>query len=652
MKTAPIRPARIDFGAGLQPGAPPRSPEFDDVYHPGVGALAQAQHVFLAGNRLPARWAGRSSFSILETGFGLGNNFLATWAAWRDDRERCRCLVFVAIEAHPPSIEDLRRAHEGSCWPALAQALAEAWPPAVPNLHLLEFEQGRVQLLLGWGDARKLLRELRGTLDAFYLDGFAPSRNPAMWELRVIKALARRAAPEATVATWSVARSLRDDLASVGFDVQRRAGIGGKREVLAATFAPRFVPKHAAIEMPKQMPSSVLVIGAGLAGAWAAWSLARRGVAVTLLDRHAEPAQETSGQIAGLFHGTLHPDDGVHARLHRAAALHVQRVLQPWFAAGLLPGAADGLLRIDGGPNALEEMRALVERQGLPGDYVQALDAEAASARAGTAIDRPAWFFATGGWVDPGALVRHLAHQPGVRFTGGCAVDRLARGAAGWAALDAKDAVLASADAVVLASAVTCEALAGAHGVAQWPLDAVRGQTSHWAATAGPRIPVAGGGYAVSLPRAAGVPGGLLCGASAHAGDWHAALRETDHEFNVQRLTRLTGLRPDPSLPWQGRVGWRLQTPDRLPVVGAVAAAAAAVGARRDQARFIARVPGLFVSTALGARGIAVGALAAELLAAQLCGTPWPLEADLADAIDPARWLVRQARRAAAARGV
>ena len=147
MKTEPIVAAVIDFAQGV-----PRSPLYDDVYHPRPlgtantceGALEQARHVFLTGNGLPERWRGRARFTFLETGFGLGNNFLATWAAWRDDPQRCERLHFMSLEKHPPTRDDLARALAPSPFPSLAQALVEAWPPLTPNLHRLRFDDGRV----------------------------------------------------------------------------------------------------------------------------------------------------------------------------------------------------------------------------------------------------------------------------------------------------------------------------------------------------------------------------------------------------------------------------------------------------------------------------------------------------------------------------
>lgn len=137
------------------------SPEFGDIYHNVAGALAQANYVSVAGNRLPARWQGRRTFTIVETGFGTGANFLATWAAWREDPARCERLHFVSVEKHPFSRDDLRKALShivaNTTMSAEAAMLADAWPTLVPGLHRLEFDDGRVVLTLAFGDAREML---------------------------------------------------------------------------------------------------------------------------------------------------------------------------------------------------------------------------------------------------------------------------------------------------------------------------------------------------------------------------------------------------------------------------------------------------------------------------------------------------------------
>jgi tRNA 5-methylaminomethyl-2-thiouridine biosynthesis bifunctional protein len=643
MKTRPIVPARIEFGAD----GVPHAPEFGDVYHARVGALEQARHVFLAGNGLPKRWAGHDHFVVLETGFGLGHNFLATWDAWRADPARCGWLHFVAIDRHPPTRADLARAHAASALPELSRMLLDAWPPLTPNLHPLSFDGGRVRLLLGFGDIAVLLPALHVGADAFYLDGFAPARNPAMWEARVLKALARRARPGATAATWSVARGLTDGLTAAGFVVERRPGIGGKREITTARFEPRFTPRAPALGLT-EAPREAVVVGAGLAGAGVAHALAGLGVAVTVLERHPQPAQATSGNAAGIFHGTVNEDDGPHARLFRACALAAQRSLGSAMAAGV-PGQLHGLLRLDHGAGGLASMQATLLRQGLPEHYVQALEAARASSMAGLTLTAPAWFYPGGGWVAPPALVERLLSTSGVRWVGGVTVDALQRAGTGWQLLDSEGRTCAEAAVVVLANAADAARLLGPLGHDPWPLRRIRGQVSQWHAPAATplRLPLAGDGYAIPLPDA-----GLLFGATRDdecESDANAQPREADHRRNLERLHRLTGRAPPRDMAGlHGRVGWRLEADDRLPVVGAMPAPPLERGARLDQTRLLARAPGLFVATAYGSRGLTLAPLTGALLAAQITGTPWPLEQDLADAIDPGRWIVRHARRATA----
>jgi len=545
-------------------------------------------------------------------------------------------LHFVSIERHPPVQDDLRRAHVGSPWPAQAEALASAWPVLTPNVHALAFDGGRVQLLLVFGDVAEVLPGLRVAADAFFLDGFAPARNPAMWQPRVLKALARHAAPGATLATWSVARELRDGLTACGFEVELAPGIGGKREITLARFVPRFVP-HALPSAAQPQARHAVVVGAGVAGACAAQALAAAGLEVTVLERRDAPAAEASGNPGGLFHGTVNGDDGPYARLFRAAALQAAQAYAGAVAEGVA-GAVSGLLRLQTTAAGLPAMQALLQAQGLPADYVQALDAAEAAARAGVPLGWPAWFFPGGGWMSPPGLARHALATPGVRFIGGVNVAALERAGTAWRLRDAAGEVLAEAPIVVLANAAQAQALAGT----AWPLRHTRGQVTHWAGPHPLRLPVAGDGYAVPLP------GGLLCGATREPGTpGDDAVREADHRWNLDRLQRLAGLAaPADASSWQGRTGYRLHTDDRLPIVGALPLAEQPQ--RRDQARLLHRETGLFVLTALGARGLTLAPLMARLIAAQATGTPWPLEQELADAVDPARWGVRAARAAGA----
>jgi tRNA 5-methylaminomethyl-2-thiouridine biosynthesis bifunctional protein len=635
VKTSPITPARIEFGAA---GDPPFAPDFGDVYHARGGALAQARHVFLGGNGLPQRWQRRARFVVLETGFGLGHNFLATWAAWRDDPQRCRRLWFVSIDRHPPTRADLARAHADSALASLAAPLVAAWPPLTPDLHTLVFDGGSVVLRLAFGDVAQWLAHLVLDADAVFLDGFAPARNPAMWNPRLLKMLAGRVAPDATAATWCVARVLREGLTTAGFEVRRAPGFGGRREMTLARFAPRFEPRRAR-PAGRTAPAEAVIVGGGLAGAAAAHALALEGWTCTVFDRHWQPVGEASGNAGGLYHGNVPRHDGVHARALRAAALMAAAAHGPLLRDGALTGGAAGLLQLHPDAAAALQTRAPAPH-GLPPDWVRAVDRDEASALAGVPLPAPAWWFEGGGWIDPAGLVRHWLALPAIRWRGGVTVARLQPDGAAWSLLDAEGTVLARSATVVLANAHDAPRLLG---LPPWPLARIRGQVTRVPAHA-PGLPVlrrplAGDGYALTLP-----DGSLLCGATRQPGDDDASLRAADHAYNLQRLRALTGAAPDVDpASLDGRVGWRLTAADRLPLIGAVPADGPPAAREREAPRR----PGLFVCTGFGSRGITWAPLAGALVASWAAGAPFPVAADLVDAFDPARFGVRAARRVA-----
>jgi len=634
MKTQPIVPASIE----RTPEGVPYAREFGDVYHASAGAHAQAQHVFLGGNGLPGRWSGRDRFTILETGFGLGNNFLATWKAWRADPNRSERLYFVSIEKHPPRLDDLRQAHALSPTPDLAAALIDQWPLLTPNLHGLAFDDARVHLLLAFGDVADLLAQLRLEADAFFLDGFAPARNPDMWAPRTLERLGRLAAPGATAATWSAARVVRDGLRAAGFEVQEAPGFAGKRDMTVARHAPRYRPAAppGGVLTPACEREAVIV-GAGLAGSAAAWALAQHGWRSVVLDAGARPAERTSGNAAGLFHGVFHTDDGPHARAHRAAALQAQRQIAPWLAEARMEGACDGLLRLDARIGD-DEARAALSTQGMPPEFLHWLPRDEARERSGMQLPSGGWWYESGGWVAPADYCRALIETSGCSFKGEARVERIERIDGRWHLFDAQGLTLACAPVVVLANAHDARRLSGDTLPA---LGSVRGQiTGLPVARAGgaiARVPVSGAGYV--LPPHEGV---VWCGSTSDHDDADGTLRAADHARNLAQLQRLCGTPIDvASSDLQGRVGWRAVTRDRLPLIGAVGREPPSEPARGAALQRLPRQRdaqgGLYVYAGLGSRGITWAAWGAQVLAAWIAGVPSIAELDLHQALDPLR---------------
>ncbi|MCL4801752.1 MAG: tRNA (5-methylaminomethyl-2-thiouridine)(34)-methyltransferase MnmD, partial [Burkholderiales bacterium] len=282
----------------------PYSRRFGDVYFSRESGLGETRHVFLEGNRLPERWARLARgarFAIGETGFGTGLNFCAAWALWARSAPADAILHYVSVERYPLARADLARAL--GAWPELvahAEALLAQYGVLAPGWHRFHFAGGRVMLTLAVGDAAERLGELAGRCDAWFLDGFAPARNPDIWSDAVLAAIAAHSFAGATLATYPCAGAVRRGLESAGFRTEKRPGFGRKRAMLAGALE-RSAPARA----PLPGSRGAVVIGGGLAGAASAWSLARRGWRVTLLERRAALAEEASGNPQGVLYARL-----------------------------------------------------------------------------------------------------------------------------------------------------------------------------------------------------------------------------------------------------------------------------------------------------------------------------------------------------------
>ncbi len=651
--TTPLQPATLAF----RDDGTPFSPTYDDVYHSAAGALAQARHVFIGGNELPSRWSGRRLFTILETGFGLGGNFLATWAAWHDDPARPERLAFVSIEKHPFSANDLRTLHARIVADAtiarLAHALADAWPLPLAGVHRLEFEGGRVTLTIAFGDAVELLPKLWLRADAFYLDGFSPAKNPDLWSTPVFKALTRLAGTDATLATYTSAGHVRRGLEAAGFVCAKAPGFAGKREMLVARFAPRWRVRRHEPPLPIDCTERhAVVIGAGLAGCALTERLTARGWRVTLVERHSSVARETSGNPSGVFHPLLSRDDSVPSRVSRAGFLYALTRWQALEDAGhRFERTTSGLLHL---PADEEERQALVEAiaaHAYPGEFAQMLSAAQIRSLAGNALaglsSRSCWY-PQGGSLNPAALAASLCSSAAhaLRWLGGVQVARIEREGATWTVFDGNGRVIARAPVVVVANARDAARLARLRHA---PTRIVRGQLTLLPPrfTTDLQLPVIGDGYAVPLAN------GVLTGATYELDDEDATMRPSGHAENLARLSKLipgwtSDLAAFDPASLSGRVGFRCVTSDRLPMAGQLADEASseqrAAGLRGAWPLDLPRAEGLYGAFAFGSRGLVWSSLVAELIAAQIEGEPWPLERDLAESLDPARYLLRALR--------
>lgn len=628
-----LTPAALSFADGV-----PYAETFGDVYHSADGGLAQAMHVFLNGNRLPERWRGQRRFVILETGFGLGLNFLATWQAWRTDPARSQSLHYIAIEKHPFCAADLAQLH--ALWPELdelSQALHHAWPPLMPGFHRVLLDEGRVVLTLAFGDIADCLPQIDAHADAFYLDGFAPSKNPDMWAPAVLSRLNRLAAPGATLATYTVSAAVRKALTQAGFVCEKHPGFGRKREMLRAHFAPRWSQPVVRAAVSER---HAVVIGAGIAGSAACERLAARGWQVTLIERHDKPAQEASGNLAGIVRPLISRDDNQASRLARAAYLFTLRLWRQLGGIGdAFTGEACGVLQLAHDAADAQAQREAVEELGFPPEFVRWIDGAAVAQLTGNRNAHGGWLFQEGGWVMPASLCEALLTACGARLQ-----RRFAHSAIGlqrrddmWQVLDAAGDTLAQAPVVIVANGTNAISFSQTK---ELPLTAIRGQVTHIAADALPTLPLVlcGDGY-VTRP-----VHGVCCIGASYDFDADIQLRRDSQDENLARLAQvLPQTEPVAVDGLSGRVAFRCASPDRLPLAGALPDHAAAI--RGSRLRDVPRLHGLYGLLGYGSRGLIWAPFAAELLASMLEGEPLPVESELAAALDPARFILKAHRR-------
>ncbi|MFN3858738.1 MAG: tRNA (5-methylaminomethyl-2-thiouridine)(34)-methyltransferase MnmD [Caulobacter sp.] len=566
----------------------PRSRLYGDVYFSSEDGLAETRAVFLEGCGLPGAWAGRRRFVVGELGFGSGLNIAALLDLWRRERPAGGQLHIFSLEAHPMAREDAARAL--GCWPELAEAagaLLAAWPGRARGVHRVELPAFGAVLDLAVMDAAEALASWTGQADAWFLDGFAPATNPAMWSEDILQRVAARSAPGARAATFTVAGAVRRGLAAAGFEVEKRPGFGRKRERLEARLPGAGVDEAS--------PGRVAVVGAGIGGAAMVRALSAVGLEAICLDPRGRGGG-ASGNAAALMTPRLDAGDGPAAPLYAQAFGRAVRLYED------LPDAiiARGARHLGKGPRDPERFARIAEG-GLfePG----ALAAEEGSLVISEALV-----------LDPAVLLRTWIGDVEPH-----AVTGLQRDGAGWRLELDGGAGERLVDVVVI-----CAGHRTGDLVPEPPLRPVRGQVS-LAEGVDPGEATSFGGYVIPTRD------GLLFGATHQRDRTDEAAFGEDHDLN--RRTLAEG-RPDLALAiegrtLEGRAAVRASTPDHLPIAGAVDGQ-----------------PGLFVLGGFGGRGFCLAPLLAEHVAALVGGCPSPLPATLAETVDPGRFARRAARRA------
>ena len=602
----------------------PHAATFDDVYFSRGGGLSESEAVFLAGCGLPEAWRARDRFAICELGFGSGLNILATLNAWKKTRLPHAQLHISSLEAFPLAETDAARAL--AQFPDISDIvslLLQHWPVRAYASQRIWFDALNASLTLHIGEAETILPGMTGAFDAWFLDGFAPARNPAMWTETIVAEIARLSAPNARLATFTVAGDVRRRLQRVGFEVSKRPGFGAKRERLEARLnlanpSPQGRKGETIYPYAAANSKRVAIIGSGIAGASTALALTRRGVEVIVLEQASDIAAGASGNPAGLVMPRLDRDGPLRA-FFLAAYIDAIRTYEALGEGIFTPCGVEEL------PRETDALADLLSDPPLPEDWFAAMPSGAA-------------LHARAGLVRPRAAIEAFLRSADVR----CGVKVRAIETTATGVILRSSAGDIEADATIIASGA---ALAHFEPSRFIPIERSRGQIE-WAQGAHIERAITRGSYAAPFD------GGVLFGATFDRDETPEA------DARARNLAVLAELAPDIAAridanSLHSRASWRATTPDRAPVAGLLPIAEAwleqyaAIANGREPS--VAAPPpahrGVYVIGGLGARGLTFAPLLGERLASEICGEPQLLQCDALDALHPARFLHRALKR-------
>ncbi|WP_416886590.1 bifunctional tRNA (5-methylaminomethyl-2-thiouridine)(34)-methyltransferase MnmD/FAD-dependent 5-carboxymethylaminomethyl-2-thiouridine(34) oxidoreductase MnmC [Marinospirillum sp.] len=652
--TAPscLRPEHLTAPSLQWQNATPVSRRFDDVYFTRDQGLEEAEHVFLTHNHLPERWLNwseRRAFVVGETGFGTGLNFLLAQQKFLASAPATARLHWVSTELLPLTPADLEQAH--SHWPQLceeAKRLRDAYPLPISGFHRLQVHP-RITLDLLLGDAATNLQQLHARVDAWCLDGFAPSKNPAMWTADLFAALARASHAQTTFATFTSAGLVKRGLIDAGFSIQKVPGFGRKREMLCGQYQGEVHPltSQAAFSLPApQSAQKIAVIGAGLAGLSTAFALTKKGCQVDIYEAE-EVASGGSGNHQGVLYIKLAASNTPASRFYLTGLEFSRRWLEKRDPTQSLWRQC-GVLQLAHSAEEAQRQARFLEAFHLPTELVRPVDAREASDLAETRIEHTGLFYPRAGWVRPQALCKQLAkldHQ--MRVFTQHPIEQLEYDPInqGWQVTSGTKASFY--DQVVLASG---HAMTQLEQTAWLPIKPIRGQVTllptEGHPLSSPNTVVCGTGY-ITPP----LDDLLSFGATFDLHQLDCDLREEDHLAN---LTMLDATLPDlldmsdmDVGQLRGRAGLRCSTPDYLPLVGPAPQEqpwqqADPLGSGLTEPH---HYPGLWINTGHGSRGLASIPLSAELLASQMLGDPLPIDTSLLEHLNPARFILRALKR-------
>ena len=647
-----VTPAQI----AIDKNGIPHSRQFGDTYFSSAGGNEECQHVFLRGNNFEQRIQHTNQFTIAEIGFGTGINFLTTADTWHNSRQNDAKLHYISFEKHPVSVTDLKNFYTKLNKSFLhTEDLLNLYPLPVAGYHRLEFTQSSIALTLVFAEALIALKEANFLADAWFLDGFAPNKNPEVWSRDVAVEIFRLTNNNGTFASYTTAGVVKDNFSAAGFRIAKQKGFSKKRDMLTGirTKDPdlQFHLKEKSWFFNKACKSPTrraLIIGGGLAGTTISAALANRNWHATIIDRHPSLAAEASGNANAILMPRLSVDHDLQAQLTLLGYLYSLRYLR-----NLKTATKEniwhpcGAIQIPRDQAQWQRMQLIASQEKLPDKLLRTVSKQEASDLSGCNLAHAGWYFPSAGWTTPKLMCDTMLKQhENIFFIGGEEIVALENNRGIWHVLNNDGAIVEKAEVIVIANALSVNKIEQTHWCKLHPK---RGQITlipENASNIHPTKIVCSDAY-ITPP----VDNHLVAGASFITNDTKSDIRAEEHHGN---LTKIQNIIPD-FLPPQldalnGRAAIRAVSTDRLPIVGPVAKAncfkqifaKAALGANNIRYPIPEYFDGLYIASGFGSRGMAWIPICAEVLACTINNEPSPLNQPLSNAIHPNRMLMKQ----------
>lgn len=685
--------AGIDWNENKQPV----SSTFDDVYFSVEDGLAETEHVFIQGNQLSERFTqlrAHDTFTIMETGFGTGLNFLATWRCFKTNATKNCRLHFVSIEKYPLRYHDLKNALQ--LWPELdtfsAQLLANYPPqPWLRHQRISIFDeelQHDILLTLVFDEVESAIESLSTQIkpqssmetlklafgerfkktDAWFLDGFAPAKNPEMWTNSLYQAMAKNSHTNSSFATFTAAGHVRRGLSAAGFECEKTKGFGRKREMLRG----RFTRKNPAIEPENEhftkqriktstapnwllkdssdsdKKKTVLVIGAGLAGCHVAHALALRDFKVTVLESK-NIASGASSNRQGVVYTRLSDSSDALSEFNLSAQLYADQFYHRHQAYELF-GEACGVMHLAYDQTSEKRLTKFADLFKDDTRHFEYLNRELASIAAGLELKYPALLSKHSGWLAPAKLCEHLLAHPNISVKETFRVTAIHYAEDEWHAEGPNESF--HANYCIISNAADALRFKETQFL---PLKRIRGQVTHLAANSHTQpltTVLCGKGYITPQTDLNDETMQSL-GATYNLDSEDTQLTASDHQSNLDHLTAiLSGYSRQTTelAETSGKVGFRCTTNDYFPIVGPVPDLQNTLDrfdllrhkANADIDNVGAYLPKLYVNVGYGSRGLAYTPLMASLLADLIEGDYLSLSRSMYAHVHPARFAIRQ----------